>query len=97
MTADPASNSITFKATLFDPNAVDWKFAYVAVGYPDWDYTNAYLLGDPDGDGVYQGYANFDADGVSYAIIDEVILPRFWQRIRRLLKKILRDQSRCRR
>lgn len=51
MTADPASNSITFKATLFDPNAVDWKFAYVAVGYPDWDYTNAYLLGDPDGDG----------------------------------------------
>ena len=70
MTADPASNSITFKATLFDPNAVDWKFAYVAVGYPDWDYTNAYLLGDPDGDGVYQGYANFDADGVSYAIID---------------------------
>lgn len=70
MTADPASNSITFKATLFDPNAVDWKFAYVAVGYSDWDYTNAYLLGDPDGDGVYQGYANFDADGVSYAIID---------------------------
>lgn len=42
----------------------------MAVGYPDWDYTNAYLLGDPDGDGVYQGYANFDADGVSYAIID---------------------------
>ena len=48
---------------VWNPNAVDWKFAYVAVGYPDWDYTNAYLLGDPDGDGVYQGYANFDADG----------------------------------
>lgn len=70
VTADPASNSITFKATPFDPNAVDWKFAYVAVGYPDWDYMNAYLLGDPDGDGVYQGYANFDADGASYAIVD---------------------------
>ena len=47
--------------------------SFVAVSYThldvykrqDWDYTNAYLLGDPDGDGVYQGYANFDADGVS--------------------------------
>lgn len=70
LTADSASNSISFKATLSDPNAVDWKFAYVAVGYPDWDYTNAYKLGDPDGDGIYEGYVYFDADEVSYAVVD---------------------------
>ena len=59
---DAASNSITFKATPYDPNVdnITWKYAYVAVGYPDWDYTTAYLIGDPDGDGIYSGYANFD-------------------------------------
>lgn len=87
LTADPASNSITFKATPFDPNAVDWKFAYVAVGYPDWDYMNAYLLGDPDGDGVYQGYANFDADGVSYAIVDGSDLTKVLAKDRAVAKK----------
>lgn len=68
---DAASNSVTFKATSYDPNVdnITWKYAYVAVGYPDWDYTTAYLIGDPDGDGVYKGYANFDG-AASYAIID---------------------------
>ena len=68
---DAASNSITFKATPYDPNVdnITWKYAYVAVGYPDWDYTTAYLIGDPDGDGIYSGYANFDG-AASYAIID---------------------------
>ncbi|MGL5317111.1 MAG: SusE domain-containing protein [Bacteroidales bacterium] len=68
--ADPASNTIKFKATPFDPNAVAWKFAYVAVGYPEWDYTKAYLLGDDDGDGVYNGYAYFDTDNSTFAVID---------------------------
>lgn len=68
---DAASNSITFKATPYDPNVdnITWKYAYVAVGYPDWDYTTAYLIGDPDGDGIYSGYAKFDG-AASYAIID---------------------------
>lgn len=68
---DAASNSITFKATPYDPNVdnVTWKYAYVAIGYPDWDYTTAYLIGDPDGDGIYSGYANFEGAS-SYAIID---------------------------
>ncbi|MCD8257013.1 MAG: SusF/SusE family outer membrane protein [Bacteroides uniformis] len=68
---DAASNSITFKATPYDPNVdnITWKYAYVAVGYPDWDYTTAYLIGDPDGDGIYSGYASFDG-AASYAIID---------------------------
>ena len=68
--SDASVNTISFKATSYDPKAVNWKFAYVAVGYPDWDYTTAYLLGDPDGDGTYNGFVNFDSDGVSYAIID---------------------------
>jgi len=57
-----ATNTVTFKATPYDPNVdnIDWPYAYVAVGYPDWDYTKAYLIGDPDGDGVYQGYVQFD-------------------------------------
>ncbi len=69
-TTDPATNTLTFKATTYDPKAVSWKFAYVAVGYPDWDYTTAYLLGDPDDTGAYRGYADFAADGATYAIID---------------------------
>lgn len=70
-TPDEASNSLTFKATPYDPNVdnITWDYAYVAVGYPDWDYTTAYLLGDPDGDGVYAGYVNFDGAS-TYAILD---------------------------
>ena len=58
-------------ATPYDPNVddIDWPYAYVAVGYPDWDYTKAYLIGDPDGDGVYQGYVQFN-DATAFAILD---------------------------
>ena len=68
---DSASNTVSFKATAYDPNTdnIDWPYAYVAVGYPDWDFTKAYLIGDPDGDGVYQGYVQFD-NATSYAILD---------------------------
>ena len=68
---DSAQNAISFKATSYDPNTVNinWKYAYVAVGYPEWDYTKAYLIGDPDGDGVYQGWVQFDS-ATSFAILD---------------------------
>ena len=66
-----ATNTVAFKATPYDPNVddIDWPYAYVAVGYPNWDYTTAYLIGDPDGDGVYQGWVQFD-DATTYAILD---------------------------
>ena len=69
--SDDASNTVTFAATPYDPNTdnIDWPFAYVAVNYPEWDFTNAYLIGDPDGDGTYQGWVNFQ-DACSYAIVD---------------------------
>lgn len=70
MIVDLVLNLIIFKVIFFDLNVVDWKFVYVVVGYLDWDYMNVYLLGDFDGDGVYQGYVNFDVDGVLYVIID---------------------------
>lgn len=68
---DEASNSVKFTASPYDPNTdnIDWPFAYVAVNYPDWDFTKAYLIGDPDGDGIYQGWVNF-TDACSYAVID---------------------------
>lgn len=68
---DDASNTVSFRATPYDPNVdnIDWPYAYVAVGYPDWDYTKAYIIGDPDGDGVYQGYVKFDEE-TTYAILD---------------------------
>lgn len=66
----PASNSLNFKATPYDPKAVDWNFAYIAVSHPDWDYTSAFMIGDPDGDGVYHGYAYFDTDGLTYKVVD---------------------------
>ncbi len=66
-----ATNTVAFKATPYDPNVddIDWPYAYVAVGYPNWDYTTAYLIGDPDGDGAYQGWVQFD-DATTYAILD---------------------------
>ena len=66
-----ATNTVSFRATPYDPNVddIDWPYAYVAVGYPDWDYTKAYLIGDPDGDGVYQGYVQFN-DATAFAILD---------------------------
>lgn len=70
MTND-AQNTVNFKATPYDPNTVsiNWKYAYVAVGYPEWDYTKAYLLGDPDGDGTYKGWVQFDEE-CSFAVVD---------------------------
>lgn len=68
---DSAQNTVTFKATPYDPNTVDinWKYAYVAVGYPEWDYTKAYLIGDPDGDGIYKGWVQLEG-ATSFAILD---------------------------
>lgn len=66
----PASNTLSFKAKLYDPKAVDWNFAYIAVSHPDWDYTSAFMLGDPDEDGVFHGYAYFDTDGLTYKVVD---------------------------
>ncbi len=64
-----ASNSIDFKATLYNPNEVEWEYMYVAEGYPDWDWTTAYMLGDPDGDGVYRGYVHFKGN-TNYTVLD---------------------------
>lgn len=66
-----AQNTVNFKVTPYDPNTVniDWNYAYVAVGYPEWDYSKAYLLGDPDGDGTYQGWVQFDEE-CTFAVVD---------------------------
>lgn len=76
-----AGNVITFKATPYDPKAanVTWNYAYVAT-YPatatratgdvDWDWTKAYMIGDVDGDGTYEGWVNIDADGTNYKVLD---------------------------
>lgn len=63
-------NSLDFKAGTYDPKGVEWDYVYIAVGYPEWDWTEAYLLGDVDGDGTFEGYANFAEDNLSYTIID---------------------------
>lgn len=76
-----ADNVIKFKATPYDPKAVNvnWKYAYVAVYSPkstraandvDWDWTKAYMIGDVDGDGTYEGWVNIDTDNMSYKILD---------------------------
>ncbi|MDR3119417.1 MAG: SusE domain-containing protein [Mediterranea sp.] len=73
---DAATNEIEFKITPYNPNAVEWNYVYAVEGYPDWDFNTAYLLGDIDADGVYEGYVNFTgaaatrADGISYTILD---------------------------
>lgn len=75
-----ADNVIKFKATPYDPKTanVSWKYAYVAVytaktravGDVDWDWTKAYMIGDVDGDGTYEGWVHMDADNMSYKILD---------------------------
>lgn len=76
-----AGNVITFKATPYDPKVanITWDYAYVAT-YPaasvraggdvDWDWTKAYMLGDVDGDGSYEGWVNIDEDNVAYKVLD---------------------------
>lgn len=76
-----ADNVIKFKVTPYDPKAVNvnWKYAYVAVYAPnatratanvDWDWNKAYMIGDVDGDGTYEGWVNFDSDNVAFKVID---------------------------
>lgn len=76
-----AGNMVKFNATPYDPKVVgiDWNYAYVAVytnsttksaGTVDWDWTKAYMIGDVDGDGIYEGWVNFDTDNVAYKVLD---------------------------
>ncbi|HHV85694.1 MAG TPA: SusF/SusE family outer membrane protein [Petrimonas sp.] len=71
-TNDAATNPLKFKVTPYDPNAtdIDWPYAYVATGYPDWDYTTAFMMGDPENDGTYKGYVYFAENGQTFAIVD---------------------------
>lgn len=74
-------NVITFKAIPYDPKVanITWDYAYVAT-YPavsvraagdvDWDWTKAYMLGDIDGDGNYEGWVNINEDNVAYKVLD---------------------------
>lgn len=67
-----ASNTIKFTVTPYDPKTegVTWAYAYVAENYPNWNFMKAYLIGDPDGDGKYEGFAQFDEDNATYAVLD---------------------------
>lgn len=76
-----AGNMVKLNITPYDPKTVgiDWNYAYVAVYTPsasraggsvDWDWTKAYMIGDVDGDGIYEGWVNFDADNVTYKVLD---------------------------
>lgn len=69
---DEASNTITFKATAYDPQTegINWNFAYVAVNYPDWNFEKSYLIGDPDEDGTFEGFVKLPKDAVNFAILD---------------------------
>ncbi len=70
---DESENSVSIKVTAYDPKAenIDWDFAYVAVGYPKFDFEQSFLIGDPDGDGIYQGYVNIpEGMGTSFAVLD---------------------------
>lgn len=63
-------NAVDFKAGTYDPKGVEWNYVYIAVNYPEWDWTEAYLLGDVDGDGVYEGYVNFADDNMAFTVLD---------------------------
>ena len=76
-----AGNVIKFKATPYDPRTVniDWDYAYVAVYKPavtkaaanaDWNWATAYMIGDVNGDGKYEGWVNFEEDNLIYKVLD---------------------------
>ncbi len=66
-----AKNTISFDAVGYDPNVdnITWRYAYVAVGYPEWDFTTAYVIGDPEDDGTFRGYVYVEKPS-TLAIID---------------------------
>lgn len=68
--SNEAINTLKFNAIAYDPNVdeIDWPYAYVAVNYPDWDFSTAYIIGDPDEDGNYNGWVKID-ETASFAIV----------------------------
>lgn len=70
--SDEGENTLDVKITPYDSKieTVSWNYAYVAVGYPDFNFEKSYLIGDPDGDGTYQGYVNIPDDATSFAVLD---------------------------
>lgn len=55
------SNAIAISSTIFNPNEPDVPFMYIAAGFPNWDWTKAFLAGSPNDDGFFEGYAFFTA------------------------------------
>jgi len=53
------SNIIEFGATVYDPNIPAYPFYYIASGYPSWDWTKSFYIGDTseEPDGKYEGFA----------------------------------------
>lgn len=77
-----SSNSIHFTGTLFDPAAPEYPFIYVAESLPEWDWQNAYLIGSPDKDGIYESYVYFK-ESKKIALLDgadisTVYTPQNW-------------------
>lgn len=68
---DESESQVSIKVTAYDAKTegIDWDFAYVAVDYPNFDFAHSFLIGDPDGDGVYQGYVNIPS-GEKFAVLD---------------------------
>ncbi len=71
--SEAAAEEIDFKVTPYDPRAVTWNTVYAAAGYPNWDFSTAYQLGDSDGDGAYEGYVPLTG-GAEYTILDGTTL-----------------------
>jgi len=67
--ATAVSAAKTFTATIYDPNAPDYPFMYVAENYPNWDWQNAPKIGSPNSDGYYAGFANFKSTS-NYRLVD---------------------------
>ncbi|MBR6278036.1 MAG: SusF/SusE family outer membrane protein [Bacteroidales bacterium] len=70
--SDEAENTLDLKIQPYDSKSegIDWNYAYVAVNYPDFDFEKSYIIGDPEGDGTYQGYVNIPEGAESFAILD---------------------------